>query len=78
MTPIPTLHDVYRAQARIEPMILQTPLPASADLAEKTGARAVHLKLECLQNTGAFKIRGAANKILSLSDEEKKKGVVTF
>ncbi len=59
-------------------MILQTPLPASADLAEKTGARAVHLKLECLQNTGAFKIRGAANKILSLSDEEKKKGVVTF
>ena len=78
MTPIPTLHDVYRAQARIEPMILQTPLPASVDLAEKTGARTVHLKLECLQNTGAFKIRGAANKILSLSDEEKKKGVVTF
>ena len=78
MTQLPTLHDVYRAQARIGPMILQTPLPASADLAEKTGARAVHLKLECLQNTGAFKIRGAANKILSLSDEEKKKGVVTF
>jgi len=59
-------------------MILQTPLSASTDLAGKTGARAVHLKLECLQNTGAFKVRGAANKILSLSDEEKKRGVVTF
>ncbi len=78
MTPIPTLHDVYRAHARIKPMILQTPLATSTDLAEKTGARAVHLKLECLQNTGAFKVRGAANKVLSLSDEEKKRGVVTF
>ncbi len=78
MTHIPTLHDVYRAQARIKPMILQTPMLASTDLAGETGARAVHLKLECLQNTGAFKVRGAANKILSLSDEEKKKGVVTF
>jgi threonine dehydratase len=78
MTPIPTLLDVYRAHARLKPMILQTPLLASADLAEETGARAVHLKLECLQNTGAFKVRGAANKILSLSNEEKKKGVVTF
>ena len=75
---MPTLHDVYQAQARIKPMILKTPLLASADLAEETGARAVHLKLECLQNTGAFKVRGAANKILSLSNEEKKKGVVTF
>ena len=59
-------------------MINQTPLLASADLAGKTGAKSIHLKLECLQNTGAFKIRGAANKILSLSDEEKKKGVATF
>ncbi len=78
MTHLPTLHDVVRAHARIKPMILQTPLLASTGLAEKTGARAVHLKLECLQNTGAFKIRGAANKILSFSDEEMKKGVVTF
>jgi threonine dehydratase len=78
MTPIPTLHDVYRAHARIKPMILQTPILASTDLAGETGAQAVHLKLECLQNTGAFKVRGAANKILSLSDEEKKKGVITF
>ncbi len=78
MTDLPTLHDVCRAHARIKSMILQTQMLASTDLAKKTGARSVHLKLECLQNTGAFKIRGAANKILSLSDEKKKKGVVTF
>ena len=78
MTHIPALHDVYRAHARIKLMILQTPLLASTELAEKTGARSVHLKLECLQNTGAFKVRGAANKMLSLTDEEKKRGVITF
>jgi threonine dehydratase len=78
MNHMPTLHDVYRAHARIKPMILETPLLASTDLAEKTGAKTVHLKLECLQNTGAFKVRGAANKILSLTAEEKKKGVITF
>ena len=78
MTHTPTLHDVYRARALIKPLILETALLASTDLAEKTGAQTVHLKLECLQNTGAFKIRGAANKILSLGDEEKKKGVITF
>jgi len=47
-------------------------------LAEKCGADSVHLKLECLQNTGSFKVRGAANKILSLSGEEKQNGVITF
>lgn len=78
MTEQPTLHDVYRAHARIKPLIFETPLLASAELAEKTGAQTVHLKLECLQNTGAFKVRGAANKILSLSDDERQKGVITF
>jgi len=74
----PTLHDVYRARARIRPLVVETPLLESAELADRTGARSVHLKLECLQNTGAFKVRGAANKILSLSDVEKQKGVITF
>ncbi len=78
MKTMPTLHNVYQAHSRIKPLIWQTPVIASADLAEKTGARAVHLKLECLQNTGSFKVRGAANKILSLSDKEKAKGVITF
>ena len=74
----PILHDAYQAHARIKPLIRQTPVIASPDLAQKTGAQAIHLKLECLQNTGSFKVRGAANKILSLSDKEKAKGVITF
>jgi threonine dehydratase len=78
MKTMPTLLDAYQAHSRIKPLIRQTPVIASADLVEKTGARSVHLKLECLQNTGSFKVRGAANKILSLSDNEKKRGVITF
>ncbi|MGD2270922.1 MAG: threonine/serine dehydratase [Desulfobacterales bacterium] len=78
MRGMPTLYDAYQAHARIKPMIWETPLIASPDLALKTGAEKVYLKLECLQNTGAFKVRGAANKILSLSEEKKKKGVITF
>ena len=78
MTQLPTLHDAYRAQSRIRLLIRQTPLWACEDLAEKCGACSVHLKLECLQNTGSFKVRGAANKILSLNDDEKKSGVITF
>jgi threonine dehydratase len=78
MTKQPTLHDVYGAHARIKPLIVDTPLLASAELADKTGAQSVHLKLECLQHTGAFKVRGAANKILSLGDDARQRGVVTF
>jgi threonine dehydratase len=78
MTSLPTLHTVYQAHRRIQPLIVKTPLWESAQLARKTGAQTVFLKLECLQNTGSFKIRGAANKILSLSAEEKQKGVITF
>ncbi|MGD2187719.1 MAG: threonine/serine dehydratase [Desulfobacterales bacterium] len=78
MKTLPTLYDVYQAHPRIKPLIWRTPVIASADLTEKTGAQVVHLKLECLQNTGSFKVRGAANKILSLSDKDKAKGVITF
>lgn len=78
MRTMPTLYDAYQAHARIKTIIRQTPLIVSPDLAEKTGAEQIYLKLECLQETGSFKIRGAANKILSLSDEEKRKGVITF
>ena len=78
MRRIPTLHDAYMAHVRIKPIIRRTPLIASPDLAEQTGAEQIHLKLESLQETGSFKIRGAANKILGLSDEEKRKGVITF
>ncbi len=75
---MPTLHDTYLAQRRIQPLIWETPLRECRELAERTGARSVHFKLECLQHTGAFKVRGAANKILGLTDEARQKGVATF
>jgi len=78
MVNMPTLHDAYRARDRIKAMIRKTPLIASAGWTEKTGAEQIFFKLECLQNTGSFKVRGAANKILSLSDTEKQNGVITF
>lgn len=78
MKKMPSLHDAFKAQARIKPLIRHTPLVPAYDLAEKTGAARIDMKLECMQVTGSFKVRGAASKILSLNDEEKKKGVITF
>ncbi len=71
-----TLRDVYHARARIKDLARRTPLVASPSLEARVGTR-VFLKLENLQATGAFKIRGAANKVLSLSEEERARGVVT-
>jgi threonine dehydratase len=73
--PNPTLRDIYLARQRIAPLVRRTPLIASPALTERVGAP-VHLKLENLQETGSFKIRGAANKLLSLAPEEKKRGVI--
>jgi threonine dehydratase len=75
---LPTLHDGFQARARIQSLIWETPLIPSPNLANRIGASNLHLKLECLQHTGSFKVRGAANKILSLTDEEKDRGVITF
>ncbi|WP_082232323.1 threonine/serine dehydratase [Halobacillus massiliensis] len=72
-----TLREIWKAKKRIDPIIERTPLIYSEALSLKTGNH-IHLKLENYQPTGAFKLRGAANKILSLSDEEKAKGVATF
>ena len=71
-----TLRDVYVARQRIVTIAARTPLIASPALAELARAP-VYLKAECLQQTGSFKIRGATNKMLSLSDEEKGRGVIT-
>lgn len=76
MTENLSLRDIYLAQTRIAQVAKRTPLVTSQDLIAKTGKN-VRLKLENHQVTGAFKIRGAANKILSLSDEERQKGVIT-
>jgi threonine dehydratase len=71
-----TMRDIYSARARIAPIALKTPLVSSPVLSELTGSE-VTLKLECLQETGSFKPRGAANKILSLDSKARQRGVVT-
>ncbi len=71
----PTLRDIYLARQRIASLVRRTPLIESRDLSARTGA-AVHLKLENWQETGSFKLRGAANKILSLPPEAQRRGVI--
>lgn len=71
-----TLRDIYRARQRITPIVRRTPLIPSPWLTERTG-RPVHLKLENLQETGSFKIRGAANKLSGLPEEARGRGVIT-
>ena len=71
------IHEhVLSAERRIRPHIRETPLDHSFYLSALSGGR-VSLKLENLQHTGSFKIRGAMNKLLSLTPEERKAGVVT-
>jgi len=71
----PTLRDIYLARQRIAGLARRTSLIRSAGLSERAGAE-VYLKLESLQETGSFKIRGAANKLLSLTAGERARGVV--
>lgn len=59
----------------LHPYIHRTPIKQSATLNKLTGAD-VYLKLENLQKTGSFKLRGALNKIMKLSDFEGAKGIV--
>jgi threonine dehydratase len=68
--------DIEAARLRIEGMAVRTPLMPSVPLSERVGTD-VYLKLETTQPTGAFKLRGAASKILSLSEERRSLGVVT-
>ena len=68
--------EVLAAEARIRPHIIKTPVEYSPYLSQITGAN-VWLKMEHLQITGSFKLRGATNKVISLSPQEKAKGVIT-
>ena len=70
------LDDIREAQARIAGIAQRTPMKASHGLRERLGTP-VFLKLETLQATGAFKLRGAANHLLSLSESERRRGVIT-
>ena len=72
-----TIERIKEAAARIAGHIHRTPVITSRSFNERAG-REVFFKCENLQRAGAFKIRGATNKILSLSDEEKRRGVAAF
>lgn len=70
-----TLNEIKEARARIAPYIVQTPLLRLRNLDEHLGCQ-VYAKPECLQTTGSFKLRGALNKVLSLSEDELEGGIV--
>ena len=73
---IDIVNEVKQADKRIHGHIRKTYLEHSASYVEKTGVD-VFFKLENLQHTGSFKARGALNKVLSLSEKERERGVVT-
>jgi len=68
-------NEILAAEQRIRPHVRETPLERSPYLSQKGGAE-VYLKLEHLQHTGSFKLRGATNKLLSLSSEQLSRGVI--
>jgi threo-3-hydroxy-L-aspartate ammonia-lyase len=72
-----TLEMIREAAARTRGRVHRTPVVTSRSFNEATG-KEVFFKCENLQRAGAFKIRGATNKILSLSDDEKRRGVAAF
>ncbi|HEY7848130.1 MAG TPA: pyridoxal-phosphate dependent enzyme [Candidatus Limnocylindria bacterium] len=77
MARFPLLSDVLTARRRLRGVALHTPLEASPALADEGGAAEVRLKLECLQPTGAFKIRGAYNKVALIAAETPDARLVT-
>src|SRR2546430_830065 len=72
----PAWEAICAAHARIAPRIRRTPILTSASLDSMAGA-SFFFKCENLQKTGSFKIRGAANAVLSLSNEQAGHGIVT-
>lgn len=72
-----TFQDIQEAAKRIAGHVERTPCVSCPALAELIGARAVFVKKETEQRTGAFKERGALNKLLSLTEDQRAAGVVT-
>jgi len=76
-TSLLSLDDVHRARERIAGRLHRTPLLSSRTLSERVGAD-VHLKAELFQRTGSFKPRGVLNKLATLSEDEKRRGVISI
>ncbi len=73
----PTAADVAAARHRLRGIALHTPLEGSPQLAAESGAAEVRLKLDMLQPTGAFKLRGASNRLAIVADEAPTTPIVT-
>jgi threonine dehydratase len=71
----PSIEEIKLAAERIQPIVLRTPIERSRWLS--TASREIFLKLECLQRTGSFKLRGAAARLTTLTDAEKRDGILT-
>jgi len=71
------ISDIQRAAERLRGKVVRTPLLESDWLNNSLGGR-VLFKAECLQRTGSFKIRGATNKLSSLDENERQRGVVAY
>nr|MDQ3819824.1 pyridoxal-phosphate dependent enzyme [Acidobacteriota bacterium] len=72
-----TIDLIHEARERITPHIHRTPVLRSRTFNDKAECE-VFFKCENFQRAGAFKFRGASNKILSLSEEERRRGVVAY
>jgi len=72
-----SLEDVHRARERIDGRLHRTPLLRSATLSDQVGVD-VRFKAELFQRTGAFKPRGVLNKLATLTDDEKRRGVISI
>ena len=70
-----TIEDIQAAQRRIAGAVRRTPLIEAAQTRDTLCEGSLALKLECLQVTGSFKARGASNALLSLSEDEVRKGI---
>lgn len=70
-----TLETIHEAKLRVEGRVRRTPLHSSVTLSERLGTNA-YVKLELFQKTGSFKVRGAFNKALQLTQEELDRGIV--
>jgi threonine dehydratase len=77
MPRLPTLADVNEARGRLRGIALHTPLEPSAELAQEVGAADVRLKREDVQPTGAFKTRGAHNKVALVAEARPEAALVT-
>ncbi|MEM7885972.1 pyridoxal-phosphate dependent enzyme, partial [Morganella morganii] len=70
-----TIKDIIDAQKTIRGHVYKTGMPKSNYLSEKCNGT-IHLKFENMQRTGSFKLRGAFNKLSSLTPEERAQGIV--